>query len=48
MILSSFAFGSSDSITGQMDFIPMPCQVWAARNGDMADGIHQASSGLSK
>lgn len=44
MILSTLASGASDPVPGQKDFIPTPCQEWAARNGATAEGIHQACS----
>ena len=39
MILSAIAFGAHDPVTGQPDFIPMPCQEWAARTAATAEGI---------
>lgn len=48
MILTTLARGPSDPVTGQMDFIAMPCQEWAARNGATAEGADQAFSRLAK
>lgn len=44
MILTTIARGPSDPVTGQMDFIAMPCQEWISINGATAEGADQAFS----
>lgn len=47
MILTTIARGPLGPVTGQMAFIAVPCQQWAARNGATAEGTDWAFSKLA-
>lgn len=47
MILTTIARGLSGPVTGQMAFIAVPCQEWAARSGATAEGTDWAFSKLA-